>query len=85
MALIKYYITTVDNPYDPETQFSEWLNYDHFKGYNTCERLASIVDTSNKLTDDENSNKNYEAMQEMVKLGGIGKEGNLVEYKIIQR
>ena len=85
MALVKYYITTTDNPFDPETQFSEWLNYDHFKGYNTCEKLAAIVDESNKLTDDENAKQDFEAMQEMVKLGGLGKEGKLVEYKILQR
>lgn len=84
MAVNNYYITTVDNPYDPKTNFQEWLNYDIVKGYGTCERLASIADTSDKNTDQENIDIEYNAMNEMVKLGAIGKDGKLVEYKILE-
>lgn len=35
-------ITTKDNPFSPFDQFSEWYNYDHAKGYNTCEWLARL-------------------------------------------
>ena len=30
-------ITTFDNPFNPFTQFTEWLLFDKEKGYTTCE------------------------------------------------
>ena len=36
-------LTTHDNPYDPFEEFIPWLMYDKEKGYDTCERLARIV------------------------------------------
>ena len=82
-VMTNYYITTVDNPYDPTTNLSEWLNYDRIKGYNTCERLASLDTTSEKNTDQENNDAILNSMETMVKNGVVGKDGKLVEYKII--
>lgn len=33
-------LTTIDNPFDPWTQYEEWLAFDRSKGYNTNEILA---------------------------------------------
>ena len=38
-------ITTLDNPFNPFTDFKQWYSYDIQMGYNTCERLASIVNS----------------------------------------
>ena len=37
-----YMLTTIDNPFSPFTHFSEWLNFDREKGYDTCQLLARI-------------------------------------------
>lgn len=36
-------ITTVDNPYDPRTEFGEWYSWDTEHGYNTSSYLARIA------------------------------------------
>lgn len=40
------YITTTDNPYDPEEQFDEWYSYDESHGYHTCSLLDRVASTS---------------------------------------
>lgn len=47
------WVTTVDNPFDPFSQWDMWLWYDKRMGYNTCERLAKIMQPSNNLTEFE--------------------------------
>ena len=74
------YITTIDNPFDPQTQYDEWRNYDQQLGYNTEQRLASTIDylQDQARTDDEDLL--YElALVEMVRLNP------LKVYKIITR
>ena len=43
-------LTTIDNPFNPFTQFDDWLAYDEQKGYNTCAYLARIAKTSEELS-----------------------------------
>ena len=49
----KVMLTTFDNPFDPFEQFSSWLLFDKEKGYNTCEKIARIVQTSDDMTQQE--------------------------------
>lgn len=50
------WITTVDNPFDPFTQFDRWLNFDEQNGYRTCERVARLAHCSpENLTTKENN------------------------------
>lgn len=37
------WVTTVDNPFDPFTQWERWYNFDEQKGYRTCERIARLA------------------------------------------
>lgn len=44
-------LTTVDNPFDPFTQFDEWYAWDEASGYHTTAFLARVVITSDELSE----------------------------------
>lgn len=48
-------LTTVDNPYNPFTQWDEWLRYDRDHGYYTNEYLARVALTDEELSDEDNA------------------------------
>lgn len=63
----EFMISTVDNPFNPFTNFESWYNYDcHVKGYDTCGTLARIAKVSDALSDDLNSEEINRAMDTMV-------------------
>ena len=70
------YLTTIDNPYSPVTQFDEWLAYDIQKGYNTCGFLSRAVESSNadysSLTQEEQKLLISRTIHEIVKENIIG-------------
>lgn len=70
-----FMLTTVDNPFNPFTQYESWFIYDVTHNYNTCAYLARVARTSESLSDSENEQEIYEAMQEIVAndLAGIYK------------
>lgn len=47
----QHMLSTVDNPYDPFSQYDEWLAYDEQHGYYTNSFLARIVISSDDLSD----------------------------------
>jgi hypothetical protein len=48
---MQHMLTTVDNPYDPFTQFDEWHSFDTHAGYYTSALLARVAITSDELSD----------------------------------
>jgi hypothetical protein len=60
-------ITTIDNPYDPQQEFSQWYLFDVNKGYNTCDYLGRIAKTSDQLSDEENEKETERAIDEIIK------------------
>lgn len=65
-------LTTIDNPYDPFTQFDDWFAFDEQKGYHTCAYLARIANTSDELSDEENDAEIEKAIDSIVKLNVLG-------------
>ena len=59
-------LTTFDNPYDPFTQFTDWLMFDNLKGYSTNCYLARIAHTSDQLSDEENNAEIERAIDEII-------------------
>lgn len=65
MATKDYMLTTIDNPFNPFTQFDSWLNFDIDKGYNTCAFIARIARTSEQLSENENEEEIDRAIDEI--------------------
>ena len=75
----RVYITTVDNPYDPETNFDEWYAFDEAKGYCSCGLLARIARTSDGFSDKDNETEIERAIDEIVKYNVSGMHKKLVK------
>lgn len=65
-------LTTIDNPYDPFTQFDEWYAFDESKGYHTCGYLARIVKSSDELSEADEDAAIEMAIDEIIKLNILG-------------
>ena len=65
-------LTTIDNPFDPFTDFDKWYQYDIAKGYNTCSYLARIANTSNSLPVSVNQSEIENAIDEICELNITG-------------
>ena len=48
-----YMLTTLDNPFDPFEDFTQWFMYDCEKGHNTASRLARLVNINSEMTQKE--------------------------------
>lgn len=66
-AVDEHMLTTIDNPYNPFTQFDAWYVYDTDKGYNTCALLARITKSSDELSDYDQALAIELAMHEIIK------------------
>jgi len=60
------YITTVDNPYSPATQFDQWLREDMRLGYNSCAYLDRIAKTNDAMSKQEYRAEINRAIDEIV-------------------
>lgn len=61
-----FYLTTIDNPYDPYEQFEQWFAFDTQKGYNSCGLLERIAHTSDELSPEDNRIEINNAVNQIV-------------------
>lgn len=61
-------VTTIDNPFNPFTQFDDWYRFDTDHGYFTCEYLARIANTSNDLSEEANADEINRAVNSIVRM-----------------
>lgn len=65
-------LTTVDNPFNPFTQFDEWYAFDESMGYHTCSYLARITKSSYELSEADDILAQELAIDEIIKLNVLG-------------
>ena len=75
----KVAITTIDNPYDPFTQFDEWYAYDEINGYHSCSLLARFANTSIDLNVEETNLLIEDAIDRIVNLNVSGNYKKLIK------
>ena len=63
----KVMLTTIDNPYDPFEQFTNWFLFDVEKGYNTCSRLGRLVQFTDDMTQQEMDAEEERVMDIIIK------------------
>lgn len=68
----EHMLTTVDNPFDPFTQFDEWYAFDEGSGYHSTGLLARVVKTSNEISETDQSLAIEQAIEEIVKENVLG-------------
>lgn len=68
----EWMLTTVDNPFDPFTQWSAWLAWDTNAGYYTPALLARVSITSDELSEADQHDAIQNAIDEIVSLNASG-------------
>lgn len=66
MSNVRFAITTIDNPFNPFTEFDKWLEFDNDKSYGTLSLLGRISRTSDSLTDAENDAEIERAIDQII-------------------
>ena len=72
-------LTTIDNPFDPFTQWNDWFAFDVFKGYNTCGLIDRLSFSSEELSDIDQDLSVQAAFDAIIELHGEGL------YKIVTK
>lgn len=70
--MAKCRLTTIDNPFNPFTNFEQWFDYDCEKGYYSCAYLDRIAKTSDMLSEKENDEEIERAIDEIIQYNPLG-------------
>ena len=74
---VEYMLTTVDNPFNPFTQWDDWYAFDAAKGYHTPGLLARICQSSDELSDAD------QTLAVQLAIGEIARENVLGIHKLV--
>jgi hypothetical protein len=65
--MVDHMLTTVDNPFDPFTDWDAWYAFDVAHGYDTPGFLARIINTSDGLSEADQAQALEDAIDEIVR------------------
>ena len=72
-------LTTIDNPYDPRTDFKAWNAWDISHGYNTCAYLARVLADTDDFPSEYNERLAEFAIDEIISIHAGGMYKKLVK------
>lgn len=61
--MIESRLTTKDNPYDPFSEFYDWLIFDEVYGYHTCGLIDRVAETFTEIKDQDGKIKSDAAIE----------------------
>ena len=65
-------LTTVDNPFNPFTQYDQWYAFDNVQGYHSCELLDRVLKISPNLGNTDTELLIRNAIDEIIKFDVFG-------------
>lgn len=65
--MVDHMLTTIDNPFNPFTEWDAWYSFDLAHGYDTPGFLARIIKTSDGLSQTDQDQALEDAIDEIVK------------------
>lgn len=65
-------LTTVDNPFDPNKDYDQWLQWDHEHGYYTQELLARVVPIDPDVNDSDRDKIITEGINQIIDNDPVG-------------
>lgn len=70
--MTEHMLTTVDNPFNPVIHFDEWYAWDEAAGYHSLSFLARVINTSDELSEADQSVAIEQAIDEVVRENVLG-------------
>lgn len=71
--MLEYFATTVDNPFDPFTQFKDWERFDEDKSYYTNQKIARLLQNEAQNIDPVQKILNYNnAVERLIAIDFLG-------------
>lgn len=61
-------LTTIDNPYNPFTEFKEWFQFDVDNNYSTCSKIARLADTKDYMSEAEQIAETERAIDRLIEI-----------------
>lgn len=74
-------LTTIDNGFNPFTQWDDWLRYDIAHGYNSCQLLGYFSMASNNLDDEDYEEETSYAIDRILELNPLGLYMKVYDYE----
>jgi len=77
--MVHHMLTTIDNPWNPFTEFNEWYAFDERMGYQTSGLLARLVQNSDDISQLDQDLEIENAIDEIVTINASGMHKKVAE------
>lgn len=70
--MARHMLTTIDNPFNPVTEFDPWYQFDTQAGYHTSAYLARVLSTSDEMSETDQDLALEQAIDEIIRENILG-------------